>query len=155
VPNLYGNISNTDYIANFLTNENILKLDIYDQLRAELTNSVVSNNFEKEFLAEKKEVQQSIIDAFKEARKRKLPTPYYPDTYLIKDVTPNTNKRAKVYELRVYYPKALRVYFYESVENVFVAKIGYKADYKNAGSTQAKEINNVHHALHTMVLTKP
>ena len=154
VYNLYGDTANTTYIANHLINENISKLNTYNQLKAELINPVISNHFEREFLSEKKEIQQSIIDAFKEARRRKLPTPYYPDAGLIKDVTPNTNKKAKVYELRVYYPKALRIYFYESVEKVYVAKIGYKADYKADRSTQAKEINAVHQLLHTMVLTE-
>jgi hypothetical protein len=154
VLNLYGDAPNTDYIANYLRKENILKLDSYNQLKDELMHSVVSSNFEKEFLSERKEVQQSIIDAFKEARQRKLPTPYYPDADLIKDVTPNTNRRAKVYELRLYYPKALRVYFYESTETVYVAKIGYKADYKADGNTQTKEINTIHQRLHAMALTK-
>ena len=154
VYNLYGEQSNTTSIKKFIIRENTSKLDIYNQLRTELVNSAISLNFEKSFKSEKNEIQQSIIYAFKEARNRNLITPYYPDTNLIKDVTPNPFKKAKVYELRVRYPKELRVYFYESNEKVYIAKIGYKADYKEDGSTQTKEINSIHQALHTMVLTE-
>jgi hypothetical protein len=154
VYNLYGEQINTAYIKDYIITENTSKLNTYNQLIAELINPIICSNFKKSFLSEKNEIQQSIIHAFKEARNRNLVSPYYPDTNIIKDVTPNSNKKAKVFELRVRYPKELRVYFYESVEKVYIAKIGYKADYKEDGSAQTKEINTIHQVLHTMVLTE-
>ncbi len=153
VYNLYGESSNTNYIESYIQNLNLLNEDKYKQLKIELGDSVISNGFERVFLSENAEVQTSIIDAFKNARKRNLVTPYYPDTKLIKDVTPNTSKKANVYELRVYTPIALRVYFYESESKVFLAKIGYKADYKENTPSQSQDIARVHNMLHKMVVT--
>lgn len=159
IDNLYGNPSNTLVIEKCIEKLNLESLSNYDQLKALLGDCVLSPLFEKLFFRATDEVQRSIIDYFQDAKKRNLPTPFYPDTKIIGDVTPsnrrgNTSqeKEVRVYELRVYTPVALRVYFYESDKKVYIAKIGYKADYKEENQAQNRDIKQAYNQLKAMVL---
>ena len=58
------------------------------------------------------------IIAFVKAKNRGFKSPFYPDTKIIKDVTPAKFK-CRIMELRVYTPIALRVYFCEKKDSVF------------------------------------
>ena len=142
IENLYGEERNTRYIESQIHIIRNSSLNCFERLKTELNSPIYTSVFEKVFLAEKKEVQQSITEMFIRAKERGLSTPYFPDTHIIKDVTPSHNTtKVKVYELRIYTPKALRVYFYEYKNKVFIAKIGYKSDYKeDESASQAKEI---------------
>lgn len=145
IDNLFGENQNTQYIESQIIKINAASLDLFEQLKIELKNSVSTLTFEKAYKSANSDVQQSIIDCFIEAPKRGLVTTYFPDNRkggLIKDVTPNDNtKKAKVYELRVYSPVALRVYFFELNERVYLSSIGYKNEYKKKNSAQSKDIN--------------
>lgn len=89
--------------------------------------------------------QISIIDEFKKAKNRGLATPFYPDTKIIKDVSPD-NYILKVMELRVYTPIALRIYFNESKGMVFLASIEQKSN-----PNQNDDIKAAHKTLQTML----
>jgi len=73
--------------------------------------------------------------------------PFYPDTHIIKDVTPEKS-RCNVYELRVYTPTALRVYFNESHGKVYMASIE-----KKSNPNQTKDIQKAHNLLNKLILT--
>lgn len=75
--------------------------------------------------------QNSIIDEFSKAIDRKLDTKFAADGNLIKDVTPEREKSIKVYELRVFDPIAIRIYFYESGNEIYLAKIRRKPPKKS------------------------
>lgn len=145
IDNLFGETPNTLYIETQIDKINAKGLELFEQLKASLKNPIYAQTFEKAFKSESIDVQESIIYNFTEAPKRELATPYFPDNRkggLIKDVTPDHNsKKAKVYELRVYSPVALRVYFFELNEKIYLSSIGYKNEYKKKNSAQSKDIN--------------
>ncbi|MDR1938664.1 MAG: hypothetical protein LBQ73_09260 [Tannerellaceae bacterium] len=156
IDNLYGETPNTDYMESLIRKNNSSSLSLFEQLKVELNNPFFTPAFEKAFLHERYDVQISIIEEFKRAKKRGLATPFYPDNNKIKDVTPqDSNKKAKVYELRVYSPVALRVYFCEHDNLVFIGKLGYKADYKEENSSaQSKDIKKALNEIETMIKTR-
>ena len=81
--------------------------------------------------------QNAIIDGFTQAGLRKLNSNFAADGNLIKDVTPEKEKQIKVYELRIFEPVAIRIYFYEDGNRIFLAKIKKKPSKK----TQSNDIN--------------
>jgi hypothetical protein len=99
----------------------------FDKLKDILGSTVYNKNFVNNFSGFSSDVQISIIEEFKKAKRRKLMTPFFPDTKIIKDVTSN-NHNVKVMELRVYHPMAIRVYFNESAEVVYLASIEQKSN---------------------------
>ncbi|MCX2574077.1 hypothetical protein [Pedobacter sandarakinus] len=115
-----------------------------DKLKDIMGECLVSKQFEKMFADFKPDVQQSIIEDFAKAKARGLKTPFYPDTKIIKDVT-KTNHKTKVYELRVYTPIALRVYFNEIDGVVKLASIEQKSN-----PNQDNDINSAHKILNEL-----
>lgn len=75
--------------------------------------------------------QDSIIADFSRAIDRNLETKFSADGDLIKDVTPEKEKSIKVYELRVFDPVAIRIYFYEKGNEIYLAKIKRKPPKKS------------------------
>lgn len=120
-------------------------LSNFEKLKIELVDCSFSNSFENEFNRLKKDVQISIVEEFNKARIRGKFTPYYPDTKIIKDVSP-TDAKCSVMELRVYTPVALRVYFCEKGGVVYLASIEQKSN-----PNQNLDINSAHKILKTML----
>lgn len=160
IDNLYGEVINTKYIESQLIKINNASLNSFELLKVELGTPIFTSSFEKAFKAAQVEVQKSIIDGFNTARKRKLISPYLPDNKargLIKDVSPDNNskKDAKVYELRIYHPEAIRVYFFEYDKNVFLSSICYKKDYKeSSGSAQTIDITKALNDIDKLIKTR-
>ncbi len=127
VYNLYGEASNTEFIEQYIKKLNAEAFSLLEKLEEILGNHVFSSAFLKGFEKLTPPEQISIIDKFEQAKNRELSTPFYPDTKIIKDVSPS-NADTKVYELRVYSPTALRVYFHEGTEKVFVASVDKKSN---------------------------
>lgn len=98
----------------------------FEQLTAFLGSSVITKNFEKNYSLLSSDAQESIKDEFEKAAKRNLATRFYPDTKIIKVVS--VSKKCTVYELRVYQPVALRVYFNEIGDTVYLASIEHKSN---------------------------
>lgn len=98
----------------------------FEQLTAFIGNSVITKNFEKSYSSLSPDAQESIKDEFEKAVNRNLATRFYPDTKIIKDVS--VSKKCTVYELRVYQPVALRVYFNEIGDTVYLASIEQKSN---------------------------
>ena len=147
IDNLYGFAANTTVIEAKIESLNAVNLSNIERLKRVLGNFIFSTNFEKDFLKLSLAEQNSIIEDFEKAKRRGLLSPFYPDTKIIKDVTPN-NPKCNVYELRVYRPTALRVYFNEFNDKVFVANIGFKGD-----TDQNDDIKKAHSTLHKLILT--
>lgn len=98
----------------------------FEQLTSFLGSSVITKNFEKSYSSLSSDAQISIKDEFEKAAKRNLATRFYPDTKIVKDVS--VSKKCTVYELRVYQPVALRVYFNEIGDTVYLASIEQKSN---------------------------
>lgn len=98
----------------------------FEQLTAFLGNSVITKNFEKSYASLSSDAQKSIKEEFEKAANRNLATRFYPDTKIVKDVS--VSKKCTVYELRVYQTVALRVYFNEIGDTVYLASIEQKSN---------------------------
>ncbi|MBI1307427.1 MAG: hypothetical protein GC181_12560 [Bacteroidetes bacterium] len=107
--------------------------------------NVKFSNFSKEFLNLSEECQEAIIDLFQRAKDRELVTPFYPDTKITKDVTQSKFKHS-VWELRVYSPVALRVYFHETSDKVYLIGIKFKSS-----TNQSHDINNMYEKLENLL----
>lgn len=147
IDNLFGDKDNTQIIRTKITDLNAVNLSNEERLKLVLGNYVFSTNFEKDFSRLNAAEQISIIDDLEKAKSRGLLSPFYPDTKIIKDVTPDKAK-CSVYELRVYSPTALRVYFNEYNDKVFVSNIGIKSS-----TDQNKDIKKAHDTLNKLILT--
>lgn len=145
--NLFGEATNTTYLVNIITDINAARLGLFAQLKVLLGDCVLSAQFTTEFgyltIAE----QRSILTYFNKAIDRNLKTRFYPDTKIVKDVTPESHK-CRVYELRIYLPTAIRVYFNEGGGKVYLSSIGYKNRQQ-----QSSEIASAHNTLYKMTLT--
>jgi hypothetical protein len=158
VSNLYGDVSDPDlsiiqqtnnqYIQRAIVKAQLVTQSLFNQLLSLLGNCIYSPGFEREFYKLRTVEQKSIFDEFQKAMRRALVTPLYPDTKIVKDVTPDQTKLCSIYELRVYTPTAIRVYFHETTEKVYLTKIGYKAS-----PDQSSEIRNAQFSLNKMILT--
>lgn len=116
----------------------------FEKLKTILGDCTFHADFEKDFENLAKDVQNSIIEGFLKAKNRNLLSPFYPDTKIIKDVTPS-NSQYKVLELRIYAPVAIRVYFNESNAKVSVASIEQKSNPNQSDDIQkaAKILKNI------------
>ncbi|MDZ7877620.1 MAG: hypothetical protein U5L45_08115 [Saprospiraceae bacterium] len=147
IHNLYGASENTAIIETKIEHLYLESLSNIDKLKRILGDYVFSTNFEKDFSKLNPMEQVSIVEDFEKARRRGLLSPFYPDTKIIKEVTPDKPK-CKVSELRVYSPTALRVYFNESNNKVFVSSIGFKSN-----TDQNEDIKKAHSTLNKLILT--
>ncbi len=108
----------------------------FEKLRAVLESPKCLPRFEKEFVNLRPESQTAILEDFQYAKSRGLRTPYYPDTNLVKDVSPS-GSACKVYELRVSRPVELRVYFNEHNGVVHLASIDLKSNADQSADIKA------------------
>ena len=70
--------------------------------------------------------QQSVITYLQKAINRKLISKFYPDTKIISDVS--ISNKTSVYELRIYTPVAIRLYFCEENDIIYLASIESKSN---------------------------
>lgn len=147
IDSLYGHVSNTSHIETQIKIRERSTLDLWDQLLAILGDAIYTSSFKRDFNSLTLAQQNSIIEGFKQAVDRKLASPFYPDTKLIADVTPQ-NSKSTVLELRVYTPTAVRVYFNEQNPKVFLVRIQ-----KKSAPDQNKEIKQADLKLFKLIRT--
>jgi hypothetical protein len=147
VNNLYGSSDNTNSIIQEIENLNLESKSLYDQLVDVLGSPKVSNQFPRDFKSLTVDDQKAIVYYFQQAKKRNGPSFFFPDGSLIKVVTPN-NAKNPLSELRIFKPKALRVYFCEKNNAVYMASIGFK----NAGD-QDNDIRTASSCIDRLILT--
>jgi len=148
VNNLYGELSNTEFISRHINQEIIDKLGNYEKLLFLLNKSLVSERFKKGFEAASAIVQQSIINHFQIAINRNGVTRFYSDGNLIKDVTPEKETKIKVFELRIFDPIAYRIYFFEKGEKIYLAL----AEQKPSPKVQDNHIKSACSTIHQLIL---
>ncbi|HEY0055091.1 MAG TPA: hypothetical protein VGB63_07035 [Pedobacter sp.] len=127
VDSLFGDDNNTKYIEERIKSQEIASKSLWDQLLATFGECRYTSSFKRDFEGLRDVEKASVITAFNEAIARNLSSRFYPDTKHIADVTPQNAKQV-VYELRIYTPTAIRVYFMEKADIVYAAKIGVKAN---------------------------
>jgi putative component of toxin-antitoxin plasmid stabilization module len=147
IPNLYGEESNLQAIREEINRRNQTFRTLFDQLLTVLGKCVLAPKFRKEFEQLRDSEKQSIIDMVERAKDRNLASPLFPDTKIIKDVSQQDGK-CKVYELRVYTPTALRVYFLEKEGRVYLVSIKMKSN-----PNQTKDIQQAERLIHKLLLT--
>ncbi len=127
--NLYGNKENTEFIINLISKQILESLPNFEKFISTIGDCKYSDKFEKSFKELPLNMQETLILSFQKAIDRKGNTKFYADEDLIKDVTPSSSKY-KTYELRIFNPMALRIYFNESSNFTFLASIEKKPNPK-------------------------
>lgn len=127
VLNLYGKQENTNKVLEVLKEKIFSNLDNFDKLISLFKNCKFSDDFKSNFESESFSFQITIIEHFKKAIGRNLITPLQPDGNLIKDVSID---KTKVSELRIFSPKAYRIYFQENSEVIILASLEKKPSAK-------------------------
>lgn len=147
VNNLFGEQKNTEYIEKEKLSREAQEKGIWQHLLQVLGKPIYNSSFKRDFENLRSEEQISIISSFQDAKARNLASPFYPDTKLIKDVTPQ-HGNTTVMELRVYTPVDLRVYFNENHPSIYLVKIE-----KKSSPNQSTTIKNAGRALKKLILT--
>ncbi|MEA4821776.1 MAG: hypothetical protein VB122_06075 [Erysipelotrichales bacterium] len=147
IDNLHGNKTNTDYIANLIEKSLYDKAENLDKLFMVLGINKASERFLKNFNNFPANAQLAIIRHFRDAKKRKLTTPFSADNDLIKDVTPKKEVKIRVFELRLFDPVACRVYFYETADCIYLGTVETKPNKK----TQNSHINTARNIIKELV----
>lgn len=139
--NLYGMQKNTEFLKEQLQNIQFEEKSNFDKLLSLFTNSKVSTKFENTFKKSPLVLQEQIIEGFAtiiEYRKKS----HLIDETLLKDVTPEKEKKYTVKELKIRNPQAKRIYFYESQDTIYLASIENKPLKDNSTTQQSTHINN-------------
>lgn len=127
IDNLYGEKTNTEYIAGRL-----LYLDecaktflekLMDAIGGEVT---IHDAFKEKFESLSLKEQGFVLDKFKNAAKYNMLHPIKADEKTIKDVTPANGRKGPMYELRIFSPIALRVYFIQQKGQIRLIDLGGK-----------------------------
>jgi hypothetical protein len=114
VKNLFGEASNTEYLLEFVRDEFLESLSGFDKFKALIGNCSYLKRFEDDFNDLSSSIQKKLIDTIENAINRKLPSRFSPDNDVIKDITPEKEKSIKLFELRIFNPAPIRLYFYET-----------------------------------------
>jgi len=129
VLNLYGKKENSEFIINYISKQIQNTLPNFEKFISIIGNCKYSDKFEKSFKELPLNAQENVIIFFQKAIDRNGNTKFYADDDLIKDVTPSSSKY-KTYELRIFKPMALRIYFNESSNFTYLASIEKKPNPK-------------------------
>lgn len=150
VINQFGEQNNTDFITARIERDLIQRLGAFEKLCAIVGSCCFTNRFKKSFDTLTSASQQAIIRAIENAIKRKARTRFYPDDSLIKDVTPDSESEIKVFELRIFNPAAIRMYFFETPSIVYFGGIEGKPKKK----VQDADILNAKSVIKELVITQ-
>jgi hypothetical protein len=127
IDNMYGFQANSEY--------NIKKIEDkiqsckvgFEKFITLFNNPIYFDSFEEEFNSLTENTQEAIYQKFSRAKERSLPTNFSADKDLIKDVTIEKEKEIKIYELRIFEPVCVRLYFFEeSKDKVYLASVSKK-----------------------------
>lgn len=142
VLNLFGEDKNTEFISNIIRKDLTARLGNFKKFLSLVGDCYYSDRFRKNFENLTSDTQVFLIKEIEYCIERKNKTRFYPDDKLIKDVTADKEKDIKVFELRVFSPVAVRMYFYETGKTVYLGGIEGKpkkkvqdSDILNAAST--------------------
>jgi hypothetical protein len=138
IDNLYGNSKNTTYNLSIIENKIQNSKVGFEKFLSLFKKVSHFQSLKEEYLQLTSETQEVIYQKLVKAKGRNLPTSFASDKSLIKDVTPSDENDIKLFELRIFDPVAVRLYFYEeSKESIYLASIKKKP----AKKVQTNDIN--------------
>ncbi len=124
--NQYGADSNTTFISDYIQADIVKRADGFDKLLALVGHCEHDARFKEDFENLTYSTQKKMLSHVQHAIERKATTRFYPDDEKIKDVTPEKEKGIKIFELRVFEPVAIRMYFYETPNKIYFGSINKK-----------------------------
>ncbi len=126
VLNQYGADANTTFISEFIQADIVKRADGFEKLLAMVGDCKYDTRFKMDFDNLTSATQKKLLSHINQAIERKAQTRFYPDDEKIKDVTPAKERAVKVFELRVFEPVAVRMYFYEAPQKIYFGSIDGK-----------------------------
>lgn len=123
VLNQYGADVNTNFICDYIQSGLVKRAVGFDKLLALVGDCRYDARFKLNFESLPSAAQKKILAHVHQAIERKALTRFYPDDEKIKDVTPDKEKMIKVFELRVFTPVAVRLYFFETQKTIYFGSI--------------------------------
>lgn len=123
VINQYGADANTTFISEFIQADIVNRADGFEKLLAMVGDCKYDSRFKMDFDNLTSATQKKLLSHIHQAIQRKAQTRFYPDDEKIKDVTPTKERAVKVFELRVFEPVAVRMYFYEAPQKIYFGSI--------------------------------
>ncbi|MBK8370975.1 MAG: hypothetical protein IPL20_06290 [Saprospiraceae bacterium] len=130
VLNHFGDINNSEFIIQTIHTDIINAKNGFEKFISLFENPIYLNSFRQDFEKLNVACQDAIIKGFTDAIGRKLPTNFSADGNLIKDVTNVREKEINVFELRIFSPVAIRVYFYEKSQKIYFGSVKRKPSKK-------------------------
>jgi hypothetical protein len=124
--NQYGANANTTFISDFIQADIVNRTNGFDKLLALVGNCEHDDRFRKDFNNLTSATQNLLLKEIEYAISRKAKTRFYPDDKLIKNVTPDKERSISVFELRIYSPVAIRMYFFETPTKMYFGSINGK-----------------------------
>jgi len=144
IENFHGEEANVRFIESLFNNARDEELSLMEKIGKLLQGCVWTTRFAKDFRNLPHKQQQSVLESFEYAEKLGILKPIMPDNVLIKDVSnEHSNKRSRLYELRIGSPVAMRVYFTVVDGGTRLLLIGRKS------SGQSEDIKIAHGMLET------
>lgn len=126
VLNQYGADTNTIFISEFIQTDIVKRADGFEKLLAMVGDCKYDTRFKMDFDNLTSATQKKLLNHIHQAIERKAKTRFYPDDEKIKDVTPAKERAVKVFELRVFEPVAVRMYFYEAPQKIYFGSLDGK-----------------------------
>lgn len=146
--NLYGYNDNTRFIEALLRERNAKVKSEYERFLYELNQPEIYPNFKKEYQELSKAEKESVLNHVEKSKKAATETILVIDNKLNKDVSRNDSD-IKIYEMRIYRPTAVRIYFTEVQKKIYIASVG-----KKSNPNQNKDIKKAESILKQMLLTR-
>lgn len=126
VLNQFGEDKNTAFLSGIIKADIIKKVGGFEKLIAIVGECSYDNRFKLNFENITSETQDKLLKEISRAIDRKSDTRFHPDGELIKNVTPPKEKEINVFELRIHSPVAIRMYFYETSNKIYLGSIERK-----------------------------
>ena len=127
IDNLYGIKSNTVYIINKIYELSEKSKSILDKIQDHIGDkAIIRDTFKSDFEKISIGGQYSVLDKFKVAEQYHMLNPIKADDKIIRDVTPDNGKKGSMYELRIFSPMVIRVYFAQKDGIIILINLGGK-----------------------------
>jgi hypothetical protein len=148
IDNLYGEVDNTIVINSIIDEVGKVKLSTLEKVKSIIDEVKSTKSFDRDFLKLSVIEQESILTLFETVKKENYLFPIKPDKDKIKEVTLDKTT-INIYELRVFNPKALRVYFSFHKEVLLIGLLGTKSsgNQDNDIETAEQRLVNLYHTI--------
>ncbi len=110
INNLYGEVDNTKIVTSIIEEVGTVKLSTLEKVKSIIEEVKSLKSFDRDFFKLSVIEQESVLTLLETVKKENYLFPIKPDNDKIKEVTLDKTT-IEIYELRIFNPKALRVYF--------------------------------------------